>query len=169
MSHQIAKCTGTDKRFQQIQFKPKPFGDYDIDIKITCCGVCGSDLHTVTGGWGNKNYPIIPGHEIIGTAVKVGPKVTTVKVGDRVGVGAQISACLDCTQCKEDNETYCKKQQGKQNPRSTRPRWTQRLTAAGNRHIQLLLPRRHIRPRWLLLPHPRPRALHLPHPRRPRV
>jgi alcohol dehydrogenase (NADP+) len=51
--------------------------------------------------------------EIIGTAVKVGPKVTTVKVGDRVGVGAQISACLDCTQCNEGNETYCKKQQGK--------------------------------------------------------
>ena len=37
--------------------------------------------------------------------------MTTVKVGDRVGVGAQISACLDCTQCKEGNETYCKKQQ----------------------------------------------------------
>ncbi len=50
--------------------------------------------------------------EIIGTAVKVGPKVTSVKVGDRVGVGAQISACLDCTQCSEGNETYCKKQQG---------------------------------------------------------
>ncbi|KAK3902141.1 chaperonin 10-like protein [Staphylotrichum tortipilum] len=96
---------------QRIEFKPKPFGDYDIDVKITCCGVCGSDLHTVTGGWGNKNWPIIPGHEIIGTAVKVGPKVTTVKVGDRVGVGAQISACLDCTQCNEGNETYCKKQQ----------------------------------------------------------
>ena len=96
--------------------------------------MCGSDLHTATGGWGNKNWPIIPGHgachfptptpeeiniadrarrtEIVGTAVKVGPKVTSVKVGDRVGVGAQISACLDCTQCNEDNETYCKKQQG---------------------------------------------------------
>jgi len=120
-----------------VQFKPKPFGDYDIDVKITCCGVCGSDLHTVTGGWGNKNWPIVPGHgeslnafgilgmrtrgshvrvmetEIVGTAVKVGPRVTSVKVGDRVGVGAQISACLDCPQCKEDNETYCKKQQGK--------------------------------------------------------
>ncbi|KAH6843351.1 chaperonin 10-like protein [Chaetomium sp. MPI-CAGE-AT-0009] len=96
---------------RRIEFKPKPFGEYDIDVKITCCGVCGSDLHTATGGWGNKNWPIIPGHEIIGTAVKVGPKVTSVKVGDRVGVGAQISACLDCAQCKEGNETYCKKQQ----------------------------------------------------------
>lgn len=94
---------------KRFEFKPKPFGDHDIDIKIICCGVCGSDLHTVTGGWGNKNWPIIAGHEIIGTAIRVGPKVTTIKVGDRVGVGAQISACMDCRDCHEDNETYCKK------------------------------------------------------------
>ncbi|KAJ9138072.1 NADP-dependent alcohol dehydrogenase 6 [Pleurostoma richardsiae] len=103
-----AEKWNSPKRFE---FKPKPFGDYDIDVKIICCGVCGSDLHTATGGWGNQNWPIVPGHEIIGTAVKVGPKVTSIKVGNRVGVGAQISACLDCPQCKEDNETYCKKQQ----------------------------------------------------------
>ncbi|CAI4212146.1 unnamed protein product [Parascedosporium putredinis] len=48
--------------------------------------------------------------KIIGEAVRVGPKVTTVKVGDRVGVGAQIYACLDCAICKEGNETYCKHQ-----------------------------------------------------------
>ncbi|PKS09828.1 hypothetical protein jhhlp_004451 [Lomentospora prolificans] len=95
---------------KRFEFKPKPFGDRDIDVKIVACGVCGSDVHTVTGGWGNKNWPIIPGHEIIGEAVRVGPKVTSVKVGDRVGVGAQIYACLDCDTCKEGNETYCKQQ-----------------------------------------------------------
>lgn len=42
----------------------------------------------------------------------MGPKVTTIKVGDRVGVGAQISACMDCRDCHEDNETYCKKLMG---------------------------------------------------------
>ncbi|KAK7225466.1 hypothetical protein V2G26_013469 [Clonostachys chloroleuca] len=94
---------------KRFEFKPKPFGDYDIDVKIIACGVCGSDVHTATGGWGNKIWPVVPGHEIIGHAVKVGPKVTTVKVGDRVGVGAQIFACLECDACKEDNETYCKK------------------------------------------------------------
>ncbi|KFA68918.1 hypothetical protein S40285_05441 [Stachybotrys chlorohalonatus IBT 40285] len=102
-----AKEWDQPKRFE---FKPKPFGDYDIDVKIIACGVCGSDVHTATGGWGNKNWPLVPGHEIIGHAVKVGSKVTTVKVGDRVGVGAQISACLDCPTCKDDNETYCKEQ-----------------------------------------------------------
>ncbi|RMZ87709.1 hypothetical protein DV736_g5064, partial [Chaetothyriales sp. CBS 134916] len=77
------------------KIKPKKFGDNDIDIKIECCGVCGSDLHTINGGWGEAPLPICVGHEIVGHAVRVGPKVKTVKVGDRVGVGAQIWSCLD--------------------------------------------------------------------------
>jgi alcohol dehydrogenase (NADP+) len=53
---------------------------------------------------------IVGGTEIVGKAIRVGPKVTQVKEGQRVGVGAQSYACLDCRQCKNDNETYCKKQ-----------------------------------------------------------
>lgn len=74
--------------------------------------MCGSDVHTITGGWGEPNLPLCIGHEIIGKAIKVGDKVTTIKVGDRVGVGAQIWACLDCKVCKSDNENYCPKQIG---------------------------------------------------------
>ncbi|TVY81652.1 NADP-dependent alcohol dehydrogenase [Lachnellula suecica] len=92
------------------QFKPKPFGDYDVDVKIHACGVCGSDVHTITGGWGPKHFPLCIGHEIVGEALRVGPKVTLIKVGERVGVGAQIYSCLDCKQCKNDNETYCRHQ-----------------------------------------------------------
>ncbi|KAI9669201.1 MAG: hypothetical protein M1817_004743 [Caeruleum heppii] len=94
-------------QFTKQEFKPKPFGDYDVDIKIECCGVCGSDVHTITGGWGSANLPLCVGHEIVGSAIKVGPKVTTVKTGDRVGVGAQIWACLECKVCKSNNENYC--------------------------------------------------------------
>lgn len=93
--------------FEKKEFKPKKFEDRDIDIKIECCGVCGSDVHTITGGWGECPLPICVGHEVIGKAIKVGDKVTTVKVGDRVGVGAQIRACLECKLCKADNENYC--------------------------------------------------------------
>lgn len=95
-----------------VQFKPKPFGERDIDIRIEACGVCGSDVHTITGGWGEASLPLCVGHEIIGSAIKVGDKVTTVKVGDRVGVGAQIWACLECKVCKSDNENYCPHQVG---------------------------------------------------------
>ncbi|KAK3903182.1 NADP-dependent alcohol dehydrogenase [Staphylotrichum tortipilum] len=96
--------------FHKNEFQPKPFGDYDVDIKIECCGVCGSDVHTLNGGWGEQKYPLAVGHEIVGTAIRVGPKVTLIKEGQRVGVGAQSYSCLDCRQCKNDNETYCRKQ-----------------------------------------------------------
>lgn len=98
---------GKYKDFKKQTFKPKKFGDNDVDIKIECCGVCGSDVHTITGGWGDAPTPICVGHEVVGKAVKVGSAVKTVKVGDRVGVGAQIWSCLKCPQCKSDNENYC--------------------------------------------------------------
>ncbi|KAF8200233.1 NADPH-dependent alcohol dehydrogenase [Pholiota molesta] len=92
-----------------IDFEPKRFEDYDVDVKIEYCGVCGSDVHTVTGGWGKPMLPVIPGHEITGRVVKVGPKVTEFNVGDRVGVGAQVCSCFECRLCKTDNENYCPK------------------------------------------------------------
>ncbi|KAG7141561.1 NADP-dependent alcohol dehydrogenase 6 like protein [Verticillium longisporum] len=104
------KGADTWQEFHKQEFDAKPFGDYDIDIKIECCGVCSSDVHTVRGDWGAQPYPLAVGHEIVGKAIKVGSKVTTVKEGQRVGVGAQSWACLDCKQCKNDNETYCKDQ-----------------------------------------------------------
>ncbi|MCJ1304232.1 hypothetical protein MMC08_007044 [Hypocenomyce scalaris] len=93
--------------FKKEEYEPKPFDERDVDIKIDACGVCGSDVHKITGGWGEANLPVCVGHEIVGKAIKVGDKVTTVKVGDRVGVGAQIWACLKCKVCKSDNENYC--------------------------------------------------------------
>lgn len=104
------KSADTWRELHKQEFDPKPFGDFDIDIKIECCGVCSSDIHTVRGDWGAQPYPLAVGHEIVGKAIKVGSKVDTVKVGDRVGVGAQSYSCLDCKQCKNDNETYCKDQ-----------------------------------------------------------
>lgn len=93
---------------KKIDFTPKPFGPKDIDIKIKACGVCGSDVHCVTGGWAQPDLPVIPGHEIVGEVVRVGDGVENgFKVGDRVGVGAQAWACLECETCKGENETYC--------------------------------------------------------------
>lgn len=56
--------------------------------------------------------PLCVGHEVVGHAVRVGSKVSTVKEGDRVGVGAQVWSCLKCEQCKSDNENYCPHQVG---------------------------------------------------------
>ncbi|WWD18643.1 hypothetical protein CI109_103096 [Kwoniella shandongensis] len=83
----------------------------DVTLSIEFCGVCGSDVHTVTGGWGPMSVPFcVPGHEIVGTVTEVGDNVKEFKVGQRVGVGAQVLSCLKCNRCKEDNEQYCPEQ-----------------------------------------------------------
>jgi alcohol dehydrogenase (NADP+) len=97
----------TWNQFKKHELTPKPFDDNDVDVEIECCGVCGSDVHTVTGGWGDYTGPLCVGHEVIGKAVQVGKNVKEIKKGDRVGVGAQVWACLKCQNCKDANENYC--------------------------------------------------------------
>lgn len=92
------------------EFKPKPFEETDVDIQITHCGVCASDVSALRSGRGPTAYPVCVGHEIVGTAVRVGSKVEgDIKPGDRVGVGAQSLSCLkpDCYECTHDEENYC--------------------------------------------------------------
>jgi alcohol dehydrogenase (NADP+) len=96
-------------------FKPKPFAPIDIDIKISHCGICGSDVHTLRSGWGNTRYPVCVGHEIVGHVVRVGDDVQHLKLGDRVGVGAQAFACLQCDECKAGLEQHCAKMVGTYN------------------------------------------------------
>ena len=95
-----------------LEYQPKTWEETDVDIKITHCGICGSDCHTLRSGWGPTMYPCVVGHEIIGEAVKVGSKVEGgIKLGDRVGVGAQSASCLrpDCEECSQGLEQHCMK------------------------------------------------------------
>ncbi|KAI9791743.1 MAG: hypothetical protein M1816_003553 [Peltula sp. TS41687] len=99
-----------DGNLQWKTYEPKRWEETDVDIKVTHCGICGSDLHTLRSGWGETLYPCCVGHEIVGTAVRVGNKVEGgIKVGDRVGVGAQSASCLrsDCAECSDGLESYC--------------------------------------------------------------
>ncbi|THW77327.1 putative zinc-binding alcohol dehydrogenase [Aureobasidium pullulans] len=89
------------------EFEPKQWSEDDVDIKVSHCGICGSDLHTLKSGWGETPYPCCVGHEIVGKAVKVGSNVKHVKVGDRVGVGAQSHSCGKCEDCKNGDQSHC--------------------------------------------------------------
>ncbi|CAK7206656.1 hypothetical protein SEUCBS139899_009460 [Sporothrix eucalyptigena] len=91
------------------EFEPKKWAEDDVDIEISHCGICGSDLHTLSSGWVETPYPCVVGHEIIGTAVRVGKNVKHVKVGDRVGVGCQARSCkqADCFECSSGRENFC--------------------------------------------------------------
>ncbi|MAN58953.1 MAG: hydroxyacid dehydrogenase [Flavobacteriaceae bacterium] len=79
----------------------------DVELEITYCGVCHSDIHTVHNDWGGTKYPVVPGHEIVGRVTKVGENVQNFKEGDLVGVGCMVDSCQTCSACKEDLEQYC--------------------------------------------------------------
>jgi uncharacterized zinc-type alcohol dehydrogenase-like protein len=82
-------------------------GPNDVLIDIKYAGICHSDIHTVNGDWGPQPYPLVPGHEIVGTVAEIGPEVTGHAVGDRVGVGCMVNSCGQCTNCRNGDEQYC--------------------------------------------------------------
>ena len=79
----------------------------DIAIQISHCGICHSDLHMARNDWGMSQYPMVPGHEIVGTVTAVGSGVGKYKVGDRVAVGCLVDSDLTCEQCKAGYEQFC--------------------------------------------------------------
>lgn len=89
-------------------FERRDLRDNDVAIEILFSGICHSDLHTVKGDWGEQPYPLIPGHEIIGKVIEVGPKVKKYKVGDSVGVGCMVDSCQSCDQCEASEEMFCR-------------------------------------------------------------
>lgn len=79
----------------------------DVEIAIEFCGLCHSDVHATRGEWGTQNYPLIPGHEIVGRVTRVGSAVDDFTVGERVGVGCMVDSCRECDSCLDGLEQYC--------------------------------------------------------------
>jgi alcohol dehydrogenase (NADP+) len=79
----------------------------DVEIAIEFCGLCHSDVHATRGEWGGQVWPLVPGHEIVGTVSRVGSNVTDFAVGERVGVGCMVDSCRECESCLDGVEQYC--------------------------------------------------------------
>ena len=99
-----------DGPFKPYEFERHEVGDNDILIKIMYAGICHSDIHQARSEWNEKeNYPMVPGHEIVGQVTQVGKNVTKFKVGDYAGVGCMVNACKDpnCDTCHRNREQEC--------------------------------------------------------------
>jgi uncharacterized zinc-type alcohol dehydrogenase-like protein len=92
-------------------YEPAALGVHDVEIEVSHCGLCHSDIHLIDNGWGRSSYPLVPGHEIVGRIAAAGAAITHLAVGQRVGVGWQRSACLECDLCLAGQENLCRQQQ----------------------------------------------------------
>lgn len=95
-----------------LRYDPGKLGPQDVEIAITHCGICHSDLHLIANDWGISQYPFIPGHEIVGAVSAIGSEVRSLEVGQRVGLGWQSNSCGQCEWCLSGQENLCLASEG---------------------------------------------------------
>src|SRR5660398_215460 len=90
---------GPGAALQPFDYELRELSPYEIDIEVSDCGVCHSDIHLIDNDWSISHYTLVPGHEIVGTVKTRGFNVEGLSIGQRVGVGWQSGSCLRCEWC----------------------------------------------------------------------
>lgn len=85
---------------------PEP-GEGEVQLKVTACGICRTDLHVVDGDLGEPKLPLIPGHQIIGEVTRLGEGVQDFHQGQRLGVPWLGGSCNHCWYCRRGRENLC--------------------------------------------------------------
>ena len=94
-------------KLEPFEYEAGPLGPEEVDVCVTHCGICHSDVAMIDNDWGFSSYPLVPGHEVIGTVAAVGSGVTQLKPGQRVGVGWSCGSCGVCEWCRSGREMFC--------------------------------------------------------------
>jgi uncharacterized zinc-type alcohol dehydrogenase-like protein len=95
-------------KLEPFEYEPGPLGADEVEIAVTHCGVCHSDIAMIDNDFGMSAYPLVPGHEVVGTVAALGPLAgAELKVGDRVGLGWQCGSCEHCEWCHTGKEHLC--------------------------------------------------------------
>jgi propanol-preferring alcohol dehydrogenase len=90
-----------------VDMPPPETGDNEVLVKVSACGICHTELDEIEGRTPPSRFPVIPGHQIVGTVIKTGKYANTYKPGDRIGIAWIHSACGTCRFCQQDNENLC--------------------------------------------------------------
>ncbi len=90
-----------------FEYDPGPLGPDQVTIAVEHCGICHSDLSMLNNEWGLSKYPLVAGHEVIGTLAAVGDAVTNLTVGQRVGLGWHSGYCMTCQACRSGDHNLC--------------------------------------------------------------
>jgi len=90
-----------------FSYEPGPLGAHEVEIDVLYCGICHSDLSVINNEWGMSSYPSVPGHEVVGKVSKVGDHVTSLSVGQTVGLGWHSGYCSTCSHCMSGDQNLC--------------------------------------------------------------
>jgi uncharacterized zinc-type alcohol dehydrogenase-like protein len=96
------------EKLQLWEYTPKPLGVNDIEIDVTHNGLCHTDIHMRDNDWDVSTFPLVAGHEVVGKVTQIGADVTSLKIGDRVGVGWIRNSCRVCDACLRGEENVCR-------------------------------------------------------------
>ena len=99
-------------KLQPFEYDPGDLAPGQVEIDVLACGICHSDLAMIENQWEMTAYPLVPGHEVVGTVAAVGEGVTNVAVGDMVGLGWYSGSCLTCRQCMSGDHNLCAGNEG---------------------------------------------------------
>jgi alcohol/geraniol dehydrogenase (NADP+) len=94
-------------QLEPFSFDPGPLGVEEVEIEVSHCGLCHSDLSMLDNDWGMSKYPFVPGHEVTGTVSALGEQAKGLKIGQRVGLGWWAHSCLSCHQCLSGDHNLC--------------------------------------------------------------
>jgi uncharacterized zinc-type alcohol dehydrogenase-like protein len=97
---------------QPFSFDPGEIGPEEVEINVSHCGLCHSDLSMLDNEWGMSQYPFVPGHEVTGTVVALGASAKGLRIGQRVGLGWFAHSCLACHECLSGDHHLCATAQG---------------------------------------------------------
>lgn len=99
-------------KLEPFEYDPGELGDDQVEIDISTCGICYSDLSMLNNEWQMTEYPLVPGHEIVGKIGAVGERVSHLKPGQRVGLGWFSKSCMTCKECMSGNHNLCPTAEG---------------------------------------------------------
>jgi uncharacterized zinc-type alcohol dehydrogenase-like protein len=93
---------------QPYEYEAGPLGIDQVEIAVSHCGICHSDLSMIEDAWHMSRYPLVAGHEVVGVITAVGESVEARQVGQRVGLGAQSGSCGACRECLAGDQNLCR-------------------------------------------------------------
>jgi uncharacterized zinc-type alcohol dehydrogenase-like protein len=98
---------GPKQKLERYDYDPGPLPAEEVEIAVESCGICHSDLSIINNDWGISTYPAVPGHEVIGKVVAMGPSAKGMRIGQAVGVGWGAANCMHCHQCLSGDQNLC--------------------------------------------------------------